>query len=259
MLSGKISCLIIDDEQMARELVEKYIKRLPYLELLGSYENPVEGMFRVQTLRPDLIFLDIEMSELNGFELLKSLPHPRPQVIMITADPSYAVQGFDLEVADYLLKPVAFERFTRAVNKVTNDKISKNSLTSFGGFPRTTQERSVESEQINNESIIDKNFLILRVDKKLIKIEFEEITFIEAMKDYLKVYWTSGVSLVHMTMSKIEEMLPDSYFLRVNRSYIVRKALIKEIDGSEMTIVHGRKIPIGSTYRDAVLAAFHMN
>jgi two-component system LytT family response regulator len=255
MLSPKINCLIIDDEYIARELIGKYLKRVPYLELLGSYSNPIEGIYNVQQLQPDLIFLDIEMPEMNGFDFLNALKFTRPSVIMITADPSYALLGFDYQISDYLLKPVSFDRFMQAIKKVINEIPYKNiDLLSKINLLENSLGKSIQSDlDVLGESV---GHLILRVDRKLIKVKFEEIYFIEAMKDYLKVYWISGVSLIHMTMSKIEELLPTTQFLRVNRSYIVRMAEIKEIEGSKMTIVHGRKIPIGVTYRTAVIAAF---
>ena len=198
---------------------------------------------------------------MTGFELLKLLPASRPAMIMITADPSYALEGYEHELTDYLLKPVSFERFLKAVNKVDNTDFPK-SFPVISELPREIVPISKEPQ----EQILDtefsgarNDFLLLKENKKLIKVAPAEIHFIEGMRDYLKLYWSDRVAVIHMTMAKIEEALPAAQFLRVNRSYIVNKKVIREIEGNEITTNSGRKIPIGVTYRANVLAALHKN
>ncbi|WP_409012479.1 LytR/AlgR family response regulator transcription factor [Dyadobacter sp. 50-39] len=237
------------------------MQKVPFLELAGSAETATDALFLIRKLKPDIVFLDIEMPEMTGFELLKLLPASRPAMIMITADPSYALEGYEHELTDYLLKPVSFERFLKAVNKVDNTDFPK-SFPVISELPREIVPISKEPQ----EQILDtefsgarNDFLLLKENKKLIKVAPAEIHFIEGMRDYLKLYWSDRVAVIHMTMAKIEEALPAAQFLRVNRSYIVNKKVIREIEGNEITTNSGRKIPIGVTYRANVLAALHKN
>jgi len=262
MLSpGRLRCIIVDDEADARRLIEKYVQKVPFLELVGTAESATDALFLIREIKPDIVFLDIEMPEMTGFELLKLLPAARPAVIMITADPSYALEGYEHELTDYLLKPVSFERFLKAVNKVDSTRFQKHLP---GGSE--TARKFVSSSKEPQEHVPDtafsgarNDFLLLKENKKLIKVAPSEIHFIEGMRDYLKLYWADRVAVIHMTMAKIEEALPVAQFLRVNRSYIVNKKVIREIEGNEITTNSGRKIPIGVTYRANVLAALQKN
>ncbi|MCF0071222.1 LytTR family DNA-binding domain-containing protein [Dyadobacter sp. CY261] len=262
MLSpGRLRCIIVDDEADARRLIEIYVQKVPYLELVGFAENATDALFMIRDIKPDIVFLDIEMPEMTGFELLKLLPAARPAVIMITADPSYALEGYEHELTDYLLKPVPFERFLKAVNKVDSAHLPKH----LQGASEPRREfvqpagESHEADDVNTFTGALNDFLLLKENKKLIKVAPSEIHFIEGMRDYLKLYWADRVAVIHMTMSKIEEVLSPTQFLRVNRSYIVNKKVIREIEGNEITTNTGRKIPIGVTYRANVLAALQKN
>ena len=262
MLSpGRLRCIIVDDEADARRLIEKYVQKVPFLELAGIAETATDALFLIRDMKPDIVFLDIEMPEMTGFELLKLLPATRPAMIMITADPSYTLEGYEHELTDYLLKPVSFERFLKAVNKVDGARSPKHS-TSLSEPPGKILSSTKEPQ----EQVLDtefsgarNDFLLLKENKKLIKVAPSEIHFIEGMRDYLKLYWSDRVAVIHMTMAKIEEALPPAQFLRVNRSYIVNKKVIREIEGNEITTNSGRKIPIGVTYRANVLAALQRN
>uniref|UniRef100_UPI00313F1186 LytR/AlgR family response regulator transcription factor n=1 Tax=Dyadobacter sp. OTU695 TaxID=3043860 RepID=UPI00313F1186 len=262
MLSpGRLRCIIVDDEADARRLIEKYVQKVPFLELVGTAESATDALFLIREVKPDIVFLDIEMPEMTGFELLKLLPAIRPAVIMITADPSYALEGYEHELTDYLLKPVSFERFLKAINKVDSARLQKHlpGVSEPGGksvsSPKEPQERVLDTAFTGTRN----DFLLLKENKKLIKVAPSEIHFIEGMRDYLKLYWADRVAIIHMTMAKIEEALPVAQFLRVNRSYIVNKKVIREIEGNEITTNSGRKIPIGVTYRANVLAALQKN
>lgn len=259
MLSpGRLRCIIVDDEADARRLIEKYVQKVPFLEIAGFAESATDALYLIRERKPDIIFLDIEMPEMTGFELLKLLPAVRPAVIMITADPSYALEGYEHELTDYLLKPVSFERFLKAVNKVDNARVPKY-LQATNESVRELGSQAKESTEQAEAAGFTSDFLLLKENKKLIKVSPGEIHFIEGMRDYLKLYWSDRVAVIHMTMSKIEEALSPSQFLRVNRSYIVNKKVIREIEGNEITTNSGRKIPIGITYRANVLAVLQKN
>lgn len=252
-----LRCFIIDDEQPARAVLEKFIQRVPFLELAGQSYNAVEALLAVQQVRPDLILLDVEMPEMTGIEFLRALSDPRPQVIMVTASPQYAVEGFELDVLDYLLKPVAFDRFLRAINRaVTKLQPAVLTAVSLPAPAPPPVEPPVETSASAGEKA---SFFLVKEDKKLIKVVPEEIVFVEAMKDYLTIHLPARTILTHMTMTKIEEMLPTEQFLRVNRSYIVRKNAIKEIDGNLITTIDGKRVPIGVTYRESVWKVMKKN
>nr|WP_295928976.1 LytTR family transcriptional regulator DNA-binding domain-containing protein [uncultured Dyadobacter sp.] len=260
MLSpGRLRCVIVDDEADARRLIEKYVLRVPFLDLVGFAETATDALFQIRELQPEIVFLDIEMPEMTGFELLKLLPAARPAIIMITADPSYALEGYEQQVTDYLLKPVPFERFLKAINKVDGARImAKQQPQEL--FQAQSATRSLPLDASHEGATgSPTDFLLLKENKKLIKVSPSEIHFIEGMRDYLKLYWADRVAVIHMTMAKIEEALSTTQFLRVNRSYIVNKKVIREIEGNEITTISGRKIPIGITYRANVLAALQKN
>ena len=260
-MTPSLRCFIIDDELPAQAVLEKFIQRVPFLELVGQSSNAVDALFAVQEIKPDLIFLDIEMPEMTGLEFLRALSTPRPHIIMVTASPQYAVEGFELNVVDYLLKPVAFDRFLRAINKVPREvadpvRIPGPVLTSSFA-PAPAPERSEASIQLTTDG--KSEFFMVREDKKLVKVVPGEIVFIEAMKDYLTIHLTGRTIVIHMTLTKMEEMLPAAQFVRVNRSYIVRKGAIKEIDGNLITTVDDKRVPIGVTYRDSVWEVMKRN
>jgi two-component system LytT family response regulator len=249
----RLRCIVVDDELVARELIEKYVARIPFLELIGVSDTATDALFQIRQLQPDLVLLDIEMPGITGFELLKLLPSNRPAIIMITADPSYALEGYEQEVTDYLMKPVSFERFLRAVNKVA---VVSADTAETSNEPVLAEIKSSSEVKPDNDQ---GNFLLLKENKKLIKVDPHEIHFVEGMKDYLKLHWSDRISVIHMTMSKLEEVLSKTLFLRVNRSYIVNKDAILEIEGNEITTRNGKKVPIGVTYRSNVLASLHRN
>jgi two-component system, LytTR family, response regulator len=256
-MTASIRCFIVDDELPGRAVLEKFIQRVPFLELIGQSGSAVEALFTVQTARPDLIFLDIEMPEITGLEFLRVLSGPQPQVIMVTASPQYAVEGFELNVVDYLLKPVAFDRFLRAINKVSRavgvEPVTVETLLPPPAPVLLPAPEIAEAEpavQMTAEG--ETEFFLLRVNKKLVKVVPEEIVFIEAMKDYLTIHMGERTVAIHMTLTT-------GQFLRVNRSYIVRRGAIKEIDGNLITTTDDMRVPIGITYRDSVWTAMKRN
>ncbi|ADB40688.1 LytR/AlgR family response regulator transcription factor [Spirosoma linguale] len=249
-----LRCYIIDDEAPNRALIEKYIHRLPSLTLVGSQDNAVDALLELPQVQPDLIFLDVEMPEMTGFEFLRVLPSPRPTVIMVTAYPQYAVDGFEHDVIDYLVKPVSFERFFRAVNKI----LAKQASTP--GSPDVPALPSLAAPSETPTGVSDKDsFFLVKEDKKLVRVELDQIVFIESLKDYLKIYLPGRTILTHMTLTRLEEMLPPDQFVRVNRSYIIRTGSIKEIDGNTILTTNGMKVPIGVTYREEVMKKIRGN
>ncbi len=252
-----LRCYLIDDEQPARAVLEKFIQRVPFLELVGQSYNAVEALLAVQELKPDLILLDVEMPEMTGIEFLRAMSDPRPQVVLVTASPQYAVAGFEFDVLDYLLKPVAFDRFLRAINKAVT---RLQPLAAAGrSLPPVELAPVAKAAEPNPTPSEPTNFFLVKEDKKLIKVLLDEIVFVEAMKDYLTIYLPNRTVVTHMTMTKIEDLLPSSQFLRVNRSYIVRTGAIREIDGNLITTTDGRRVPIGVTYRESVWKAIKEN
>lgn len=254
-----LRCFIVDDEQPAQAVLEKFIQRVPFLEIAGQSYNAVEALWAVQEIQPDLILLDIEMPEMTGIEFLRALAPPRPQVIMITASPQYALEGFELDVLDYLLKPVAFDRFLRAINKAVTRLQPLSALTGNSTFAGTQPTPVQPSPGIAPLPTEPASFFLVKEDKKLIKVVPDEIVFVEAMKDYLIIHLPDRTITTHMTMTKIEDMLPSTQFLRVNRSYIVRKGAIREIDGNLISTIDGKRVPIGVTYRESVWKSIKEN
>lgn len=220
-----IRCLVVDDEPLALEILEDFIKKTPSLELVGKYENPIEAIQFLQENSIDLLFLDIKMPDISGIQLLKSL-NKKPVVILTTAFKEYAIDGFELDVLDYLLKPIEFERFLRSVNKA-----------------------SEYFNSLENRNSKDREFLFVKADYKLVKIKFEDILYIEAVKDYVKIKTNKSYVLTLMSMTGIEEKLPSDNFIRVHRSYIVSLNNVNTI--SRHRIIIGEKyIPISTPYRE---------
>ena len=223
----KIRCIIIDDEPLAGEVIATHLKEFPNMELLGSFVNPLEALDKIETGTVDVVFIDINMPKMNGLDVIRSLD-TRPYFIITTAYREYAVESFDLDVLDYLVKPIPFARFLKSINKLSQKFIS---------------DKSSEMASPNTE----KSFIFLKVDKKLIKIKFEDIYFIESLKDYIKVFTKSGDYLAHKSLTGITEELPSNQFLRLHRSYTVALDKIQALEGNSV-LVTDKRIPIGRKY-----------
>ncbi len=223
------NCLTVDDERPALKLLAAYIEKMPNLNLVASCENGLEALAALQKHAIDILFLDIQMPDLTGLELLKTLNN-KPQVVLTTAYRDYAVEGFALDATDYLVKPFSFERFVQAVNKC----ISIIELKTNSGFPLA-----------NNPS--DDHFFV-KTAYKMERVEFSEIRYIESMREYVSIHTQDRRYVVHHTMNNMEGKLPQSDFMRVHRSYIVAMDRIEAINGN--TIHIGDKvIPVGGSYR----------
>ena len=228
-----ISCLIIDDEPPAREILKRYIESIPTLKLAAEFGNAIQAMTYLQQHKVDLIFLDMRMPQLSGTELLKALKNP-PPVIFTTAYAEYALEGYEYDAVDYLLKPIQFDRFVKSVNKVF-------SLTG----------RSNDRKQIARETPKE-NFVYFRADRKMVKVMLEDIVFIESMKDYVKIVTDQNVIVTKQSMNSVELMLPAKQFVRVHRSYIVSLLKIKSFT-HELIEAGNVEIPIGKLYKNEVM------
>jgi DNA-binding LytR/AlgR family response regulator len=230
-----IRCLAIDDEDLALDLLEDNIRKIPFLELAGRFTNAFEALHVMKEESVDLIFLDIQMPDISGIQFLKTLSQ-KPAVIFTTAFSKYALEGFELDVIDYLLKPYSFERFLKAVNK------AHESL------------RLVEKARAAQKgSAFGSHYLFVRADYKLVKIALQDILFIEGLKDYVKIHCGEKPVLTQMSMKTIEEKLPQGDFVRVHRSFIVAFDKIDFIHKSFISI-KGREIPLSDHYKDDFLA-----
>ncbi len=232
----KIICLAVDDEPPALQVIEKYISSVPVLELKASVNNAVDALSILQHTKIDLIFLDIQMPQLLGTDFMRSLINP-PKVIFTTAFRKYAVDGFELDAVDYLLKPISFDRFLKAVNKVLrlNITVTENDF-NFKFSP-------------SNES--SNCFIYLRADRKNIKVNFDDILFIESLKDYIKVVTKEKTIITKQAISSIEENLPSDLFIRIHRSFIVSLKKIESFT-PELIQIGKYEIPISRSYRHEV-------
>lgn len=240
-----MNCLAVDDESLALDLLEDNIRKVPYLHLVARCRNAFEATDHLRRERIDLLFLDIQMPGLTGVQFLQSLgPHP-PMVIFVTAYEQYALEGFNLDVVDYLLKPVSFERFLKAVNKA--DELYHFRL-----------ENRVESPTIPPETPPAGNadYLFVNADYSLVKIRLADITYVEGLKDYVKIY-QEGVTrpvITRLTMKSLEEKLPTSRFLRVHKSYIVSLDKIESVRNLRIKI-GAVQVPVSEHYSEAFFKA----
>ncbi|WGQ09449.1 LytTR family DNA-binding domain-containing protein [Pedobacter gandavensis] len=223
-----MNCLLLDDEKPALDLLEDNVRQLPYLNIVASCRKPAEVMEILKTQQIDLMFLDIQMPGINGLELLRALEHP-PMVIMVTAYGEHALDGFDLDVVDYLIKPVPFPRFLKAVQKA---------------------HVLYQSKHVQKKLVLDENdHFFVNANYALVKVKVQEITFIEGMKDYVRINNTDGKPVTtRMGLKIVEERLGSGNFMRVHRSFIIALNKIESIQKSQITVA-GVDIPIGEAYR----------
>ena len=235
MNDKKINCLIVDDEPPAMLLMEKYINAVPLLHLAGKCVNAVDAMSILQQCPIDLIFLDIQMPQILGTDFIRTLVNP-PKVVFTTAYRKFALEGFELDAVDYLLKPIAFERFLKAVNKVMKLNLAVGQV-----FP---QDMIAKKE-------LEQAFLFLRADRKNLKIQLHEILFIESLKDYVKVVTKERSIISKQSISAIEESLPVDAFLRIHRSFIVSLSKIESFTAG-LIQVGKYELPVSRSYRHEV-------
>lgn len=240
-----INVIIVDDEPLAQDVLETYIEKMPDLNLVQKCSNALEANEALKTHDIDLMFLDIQMPQLTGIDFLKTLNNP-PIAIFTTAYPNYAIEGFELNALDYLLKPISFERFIKAANKA----IEQVNLRKGSAAPSASQEK-------------EDDFIFVKADKKLIKVNFSDVIYIEGLKDYVIIRLQGGKRVITLqTMKSLETKLPSKLFKRIHRSYIVGIEKIEAVVGNmiEVTEKNQKKhLPIGKNYRDELLAIVNQN
>lgn len=222
----KLKCIITDDEPIARKGLQSYVERIDFLELVGVCEDAIQLNNQLKSQQADLLFLDIEMPYMTGIELLNSLSNP-PKVIITSAYAEYAIKGYDLEVSDFLLKPISFDRFLKAVNKVYDQLIS-------------------------SQTPVVQDYLFVKTSLKLEKIRFNDMRFIEGVENYVAIYTSDGKIITHTTLRTILQKLPPERFVQVHKSYLVNIDKIDSIEGNLLGIGKN-KIPLSRTYKETAL------
>lgn len=222
----KIKCIIIDDEPLAISVIENHLKNFDHVEIVETFNNPLKAYRILEQEKVDLIFLDINMPQMTGFAFIENLSY-KPLIVITTAYREYAVKSFELNILDYLVKPIPFNRFLKTINKVYQQVYVSN----------TSADVSLQQEP----------HIFLKVNKKLIKINLNDILYIESLKDYIKVITTLGDYVVHKSLTAITEELPQSNFIRIHRSYTISINKVIALEGNTVEISN-RKIPIGRNY-----------
>ena len=230
----KTTCMIIDDEPIAIEVIKSHLQHFKTIEITNTASNAVQAIEMLNRQRVDLIFLDIQMPQITGLDFLRSLSHP-PSVILTTAFRDYALVGYELDVVDYLLKPVSFERFLRAIQKYFKlEGIAKSQIPS----PTETQKPT--------------QYIFIRADRKTIKLSLQKIVFIESLKDYVKIHTDQKVIITKEQISQLEANLPTHQFMRIHRSFIIALDKI-EAFSHEGIELNGKTLPIGRSYKNSVM------
>ncbi|MEY3051855.1 MAG: hypothetical protein RLY31_1640 [Bacteroidota bacterium] len=230
-----INTLIVDDEPLALDVMETYLEKMPEIRLVRRCGNAFEALQALQQEDIDLVFLDIQMPQLTGIDLLRTLSDP-PLVIFTTAYPNYAIEGFELNATDYLLKPISLERFVKAVNKATEQ------------IERRRRENAHEMHLVDAE-----DFIFVKSDKRFVKVKFSEVVYIEGLKDYVIIRTEKGRIITLQTMKSLEEKLPQRLFRRIHRSFMVNIDKVEAILGNMVEVVEKgqpKHLPIGKNYRD---------
>lgn len=227
------NCLIVDDEPPAREILRRYTQQVPMLSVVGECANALQAMTMLRQQPVDILFLDIRMPQITGIDLIKTMPS-LPKVILTTAFEQYALQAFDLDVTDYLLKPIRFERFLKAVMKALPEEISAP--------PARQPQQAAETQP----------FLYFRADRKMIKVILDQILYIESLKDYVKICTIRENIITKHSMAALEAMLPETGFIRIHRSFIVALAKVRSFTPDHVEIGDTR-LPVGKLYRLQVL------
>ena len=231
-----IKCLIVEDEELARDLLEKFILKLPHLELVAKCENPIKAMPILQQQPIDLLFLDIQMPELTGIEFLKMLSS-KPTVIFTTAYPSYALEGYQLDVTDYLLKPFSFERFAQAVTKASE----------------VIRLKALDKSEPTSIEQSEKKYMLINSEHKVLKVNYADIRYIESMREYAAYHTTTqGRILSLKSLKQLEKDLPVQQFIRIHKSHIINIDFVNALEGN-MVHIGKEKLPIGASYKEQAL------
>lgn len=241
-MSNPIQCLIIDDEPLAQRVIEKFLEDLPNFQVVSKCNNAFEAMEAINQHHIDLMFLDINMPKLSGMSFLKTLKNP-PLAIITTAYSEYAIEGYELDVIDYLKKPFSFERFLKATQKAV-ERLKKQEST-----PEMVVEVPADDAPVEiNAELSSANFIFVKANKKNYKVDIDDIFYIEALGDYIKIHTSTSVLVTYQSMKKIESILPSTIFVRIHKSYIVSVNKIKSVEGN-MVEIKNEKLSIGNSYK----------
>ncbi|RMD73688.1 MAG: DNA-binding response regulator [Bacteroidetes bacterium] len=239
-----IRTIIVDDEPLALDVLETYIEQVPELELVARCANALEANKVLAEEEIDLMFLDIQMPQLTGIDFLKSLVRP-PLVVFTTAYPNYAIEGFELDALDYLLKPISMERFLKAVNRAS--EMLKL---------RQADEHPATEQTADDELQTEDDFIFVKSDKKLVRVNYDDVLYIEGLKDYVIIRMEKGRVITLQTMKSLEDKLPRQRFQRIHRSYIVNLDKIQAIIGNMVEVMEKgqvKHLPVGKNYREELL------
>lgn len=237
----KTNCLIIDDEPLARDLMRSHIEKLENFEIVAECADAMKALQQIRTNSIDLMFMDIQMPQITGIEFLKTLKNP-PKVIITTAYREYAVEGFELDVVDFLLKPITFERFLKAVNKY---------------YQVNTEDSQQKSSVVSLQNGQDEPFIYVKDSKKVIKVPLKEILYLEGLSEYVQIFTSDKKIVTKTSMTNMAEKLPDQDFMRIHKSYIVSLSKIHAFTSSSIEIP-GKALPIGRSYKNSVLEALQV-
>lgn len=239
----KTKCLVVDDEPLARELIRSHILKLGNFEIVGECSDAIEALRKLRDVKVDLMFMDIHLPQISGFEFLKILKH-RPKVIVTTAHSEYALEGFELDIVDFLLKPIAFDRFLKSINKYYESK-----------------ENEKDNEPVNSSvdiSAEEEPYIYVKENKKIIKINLKEILYVEGLSEYVQIYTAKKKIVTKSSLTDLAEKLPVDGFLRIHKSFIVSTSRIEAFTSSVVE-VPGKQIPIGRSYKNSVLNALQIS
>lgn len=234
----KLRCLIVDDEPLAHEVILRYMADTPFLEKAGQCYLATEAIAFLNTQPVDLIFLDIQMPKLTGLNFLRTLKHP-PLVIITSAHEEYALESFELQVCDYLLKPFRFDRFLKAANRA---------LSLFTLQQNTTPAAA----PVKTDPVAGASPLYVKADKKLIQLHPEQLYYLESLGNYVKVWDDKKYLLTQRTLASFEEQLPAEMFVRIHKSYIINRRHVQYIEGNSIRLTNGKELPLGKNYRHAI-------
>lgn len=242
MHNKKITCLAVDDEPLALSILKKYIGSVDSLELVGSCQNAVQALQLLQQYKVDLIFLDIQMPQIMGTDFIRTLKKS-PKIIFTTAFRKYAIEGFELDAVDYLLKPISFERFLKAVNKVLQTNLD-----------------APDSAYHLNESVAETTqaYAYFRVDRKMVKVYLQDILYIEGFSDYVKIITNTKTLITKQLISTLEETLPKDLFIRIHRSFIISVGKINSFN-ADIIIIGNSELPIGRLFKQNVIRKLQLN
>jgi DNA-binding LytR/AlgR family response regulator len=239
VIAMKTKCLIVDDEPLARDLMRNHIKKLENFEIVAECGDAMKALEALRNFKVDLMFMDIQMPQITGIEFLKTLKNP-PQVIITTAYRDYALEGFELDVVDYLLKPVTFERFLKSVNK----------------FFQVSGENGTSSDKVLTDSKPNDSFIYVKENKRMLKLHLNDILYIEGLSEYVKIFTGEKKIVTKTSMTCMEEKLAENEFLRIHKSYIVSLRKIEAFTSTTIEI-EGKELPIGRSFKNRVTRVLH--